>query len=72
MDTIKNLYGWLFTYNPFTNKWYAANRDNYSALFSDLENKNVLSSSSFETLREIIVRTNGNKNEISKLLNRIE
>lgn len=67
----ENLYGWLFTYNPHTSLWSATTRDNYFLLFSTRtkeEDKLVLRSSSFKTLEEIIMKTNGDQSLIKKLV----
>ncbi len=65
----ENLYGWLLTYNPYTDKWLAAKRDDYLDLFSNVEkNENILRSNSIDTLIEVIMKTNGDKKAIDKLL----
>lgn len=66
---MEELYGWVFNYNPFTSKWRAVKREFYPMLFSEDENKApVLSSGSIETLVELIVRTEGIKENIDKLV----
>lgn len=61
------LYGWLFTYNPHTDKWAATQNDNMFALFNG-HNDKVLVSSSIDTLITLITRTNGEAKKIKKLV----
>lgn len=56
------IHGWIFTYNQYTKKWYAVRRDDYHALFSEL-NK-AISSNKIETLIEIIIKTEGNTDKL--------
>lgn len=67
MERNSNLYGWIFTYNPFDKVWSATERDNYNALFNGY-NDRVLRSANIVTLQEIINKTAGDKNKIKKLL----
>ncbi len=46
------LYGWIFHFNPFRNKWEAVHRDHYHELFSG--GSNVLRNSSLEVLKHQI------------------
>lgn len=64
----QTLYDWIFRFNPLDNFWYAAKRDNYNDLFSDIQSKNVLKSSSIKTLTEIINKTDGDIKKINSLL----
>ena len=48
-----NLYGWLFTYNPYDEYWYAATRDNYLTMFNS-DRKGTYRSKDFETLKQIV------------------
>lgn len=68
-----NLYGWVFTYNPYEKLWYAAKRENYFLLWNygpkDKEfSENVFRSTDIQTLQYLIKKTNGDKKEINKLL----
>jgi hypothetical protein len=63
----KTLYDWLFHYNPFTHKWNAFRREDYSAYFNG--EKKPISSKDLDTLVELIGRTDGDDKKISKLLN---
>lgn len=63
-----NLYDWVFNYNPYTDKWRAAKRDNYTDLFSKSLEDTVLSSSRIETLVELITKTDGDRVKIEALL----
>lgn len=47
------LYGWIFHFNPFRNKWEAVHKDNYKELFSG--GSNVIRNSSLELLKNEIV-----------------
>lgn len=68
MNGDKTLYGWLFTYNPFTDKWRAAKSEHKEELFSSFKGENVISSSKIETLIELIIKTDGDRDKIEKLL----
>ena len=65
---MKKLDGWVFVYNTYTNKWMASKRDNYYDLFSNISSDKVLKSSNINTLIEIIIKTQGEKTKIKKLL----
>lgn len=62
-----DLHGWVFTYNQYTNKWYAAKREHFTELFSNLQSDNVIGSSKRSTLEELIQRTGGDKKKIEAL-----
>jgi DNA-directed RNA polymerase alpha subunit len=64
----QTLYDWIFRFNPMDNMWYGVKRDSYNDLFSDLQSKNVLKSSSIKTLTEIINKTDGDIKKINSLL----
>jgi hypothetical protein len=59
---MENLYQWLFHYNHYTKKWNAFKREDYLDVFNG--KKSPISSSSINTLIEIIEKTKG---DISKL-----
>ena len=59
--------GWVFTYSPHDEKQKAVNRDNYSKLWSDVNNEAVIKSSKVETLIEIITKGQGDLKTILKL-----
>jgi hypothetical protein len=63
-----NLYGWVFHYNPYQDKWSCALRDNAADLFSNRKSENVYSSSEIKTLIDLITKTNMAPRELSKLL----
>lgn len=65
---MKKLEGWVFVYNTYTNKWMASKRDNYYDLFSNISSDKVLKSNNINTLIEIIIKTQGEKTKIKKLL----
>jgi hypothetical protein len=66
---MKELEGWVFNYNAFNGQWAAARREDYALLFNEYRNPNVLRSKSFETLQELIIKTNGDIDKIKKLTN---
>lgn len=59
----KDLYQWLFHYNPFTHKWCAFKREDYLDYFNGKKEATV-SSSKIDTLIEIIGKTGG---DVTKL-----
>jgi hypothetical protein len=63
----QELYGWVFTFNPYQQVWLAAKRENSNELFSGNEG-NVLKSSSINTLQQLIIKTDGDEEKIKKLL----
>jgi len=66
----ENLYGWVFVYNPYTELWNAARREDYSLLFSAISKKSdkVLRSREVNTLIELINKTEGKATKIASLL----
>lgn len=56
---MEHLDGWIFTYNPHMKQWMTTTRDNYPLLFNDVTNSKVLRSSSFETLRALVIKIKG-------------
>lgn len=62
-----NSHNWIFHKNSYTGKWHAVKSDEYFLLKNDLNNPSVLSSSSVDTLIEIINKTNGDPELIKKL-----
>lgn len=67
MITKDVLYGWVFTYNPHIKKYMAAPREYARELFNGDEG-HVLTSSSMQTLELIIMKTNGDKTKLNKLV----
>lgn len=63
-----NLYNWVFRYNPFNLKWYAAKRENYHELWSDTNSPNVLRSNDVETLLYLISKTDGDNKKLNKIV----
>lgn len=64
IEDMEKLHGWVFTYNSVAQKWEAVTRDNYFDLFSGGPK---LSSSSIETLTELIIKTEGNQEKLDEL-----
>lgn len=65
---MKNLTGWVFVYNEYTEYWQAARREDYNLLWNAMDSNKVLRSKKFETLIEIIIKTEGNLSKIKKIL----
>lgn len=63
---MNKLGGWVFTYIEATKTWRAAKRDYYVELFNGGDN--FLASDSFNTLCEIIIKTDGDKEKLKKLI----
>jgi hypothetical protein len=62
----KNLYQWLFHFNPYKEIWFAFKREDYVKFFNgDTEIKTV-GSKNINTLIELVEKTDG---DVSKLLN---
>lgn len=64
IEDMEKLHGWVFTYNSVAQKWEAVTRDNYFDLFNGGPK---LSSSSIETLTELIIKTEGNQEKLDEL-----
>ena len=62
-----NLFGWVFI-KQIDGNWAAAKREYYYELFNG-DQGNVLRSEHIQDLESLIIVTEGNKNEINKLLN---
>ena len=60
------LYDWIFRDNPLTGKVQAVHRDHYNELWNG-DKGHILESRSYTTLRELIVKTGGDKDEIEAL-----
>lgn len=63
-----SLYNWVFHYNDYTGMWNAIPRDDYNEYWSNSNCERVISSSSIDTLKELIYRTSGDKAQIEKLI----
>lgn len=63
-----SLYNWVFHFNDYSGMWNAIPRDDYNEYWSNHKCERVLSSSSIDTLKELIYKTNGDKNRIEKLI----
>ncbi len=57
---------WLFNYNNITKTWRAVKRDDQAQMFNG--GKGRMESRSFDTLLELINRTNGNSVKLNKLI----
>lgn len=68
MQNYKNLAGWLFTFNEYTNSWRAAKREYANDLFSSFNSENVLKATDINILIELIIKTDGDKSRITQLL----
>lgn len=54
-NKLENLYGVIFTYNPFSGNWRCCKREDYLRLFSENEEKFVRSKE-IEHLRDLIIK----------------
>lgn len=63
----EQLYGWIFTFNPYQQLWFASKRENLNELFSGDEG-NILKSSNIDTLQKLIIKTDGDSEKIKNLL----
>ena len=63
----KELYGSIFSYNCFTDRWMATNRDNYFKLWNEGLKEEVLESRSINSLQELIIKGKGDLRTILKL-----
>lgn len=67
-NDVKNvLYGWVFTYNPFTSNWRACKRDVYLKLF-DAPESEFIRSKDLDTLISLVIKTQGEEEKIKKLV----
>jgi hypothetical protein len=62
-----HMYDWVFHFNPYASMWHATTRDNYPSLFNG--GKNILKSSSIDTLISLINKTNGDEKKLNRLTN---
>lgn len=58
---------WVFHFNPYSQMWNAAKRENYNDLFNNASSKNVITSSKIDTLIHLIQITDGNISKMNKL-----
>lgn len=63
------LYGWVFTFNPYTNEWAAFYKDTYNEYWSNNKVEGVIRSSTLHTLIEILHKTKGDINNLDQKLN---
>ena len=66
----ENLYGWVLAFNPYTELWNAARREDYTLLYTATSKKSdkILRSKDVQTLIELIIKTNGESVKINKLV----
>jgi hypothetical protein len=65
----ENLYGWIFTFNPYEDEWKATPRENGNTLFSG--GKGVLRMKgvgNIMSLVDLVNRTEGEELKINQLL----
>ena len=68
-ENVDYLYDWVFHFNIYTNKWAAMRRDDYTEYWSDSNLPNIIRSSSFQTLLEILHKVQGDVSKINEKLN---
>lgn len=63
---MKNLayYGWLFTFNPYTDRWNATTSDHKEELFSG--GKHVVHAREIDSIETMIIKHDGKLDEILK------
>jgi hypothetical protein len=62
-----DLHNYVFHYNQYTNLWNAIPRDSYNQYWSNIKQKEVLSSKNLDTLLELINRISIDKDFLSKI-----
>ena len=67
MTNQDHLYDWVFHFNPYTKTWAAIPRETYNDYWNDSTYPNIIRSSKFPTLLEILQKTEGK--DIEKKLN---
>lgn len=66
------LYNWLFHFNSHTNVWSAFKREDHSAYWNGTDSKYaIIKSKDIDTIKEIIMRTNGDKTKLNELTLRV-
>ena len=68
MTTIKSneVSNWIFNKCPVTDIWRTAKKEHYNDMFNDFSSKNVLRSSSINTLIELITKFEGDISKINE------
>ena len=61
------LYGWWFTYNSLDGVWCATTSENRELITNNYSSPLIIKSTNFNTLQELIIRTDGNINEMNEL-----
>ena len=56
---MEELYGWLFTYNPYDKQWLACRNEDFIYVMNDYSSDKAIRSSSKETLIELIIKYKG-------------
>ena len=64
------MHDWVFHHNPFTSTWCAIPRHLYTEYWSNYKLEGILRSNSLDTLIEILYKTKGDENKITKLVNK--
>lgn len=65
---MEQLYGWWFTYNPFTSQWNAAAGEDRNEIGNNYKSEKVIKSKDINTLIDLIIRTEGKIEEMNKLM----
>lgn len=63
----EELYGWIFSYNPFKNTWRSVNRDNYYKLWNESASEAILESPDINSIIDIIIKGKGDLRTILKI-----
>lgn len=62
------MFNWVFHYNPFTEIWNAIPREFYNIYWNEDSHPAILKSKNISDLKDLLYRTNGDSEEIKKLL----
>ena len=65
---MEKLEGWIFAYNSIMSTWGAAKREDAHDLFNNYKSNKVLRSKKFETLQELVIKTEGKREKLDKLI----
>lgn len=64
---MNRLYGWWFTYNSLDGVWCATTAENRELVTNNYQSPLIIKSNSIHTLQELIIRTDGDIDEMNKI-----
>jgi hypothetical protein len=65
------LYGWVSTFNPYTQMYKMTNREHYFELFDNESSEYVFKSPSLDDIELLVVRADGDIEKVKELVNNI-